>query len=1284
MTSGKRGVSVGVMMTAQFVGRRSLAAVVAGLLILLAAAAVIAASAGAAGAIPADASAKYGRGYTELTEKNIDKLCPDATTDSETEDPESTDTADPGLDEPIVGSDCSIDDEKLWEAVETCMDSDKKSEPDPAKLDEADFLDCMAGKGFGEEDPASEDDEEAPSDEEAVANLSLARLSSSLTSFYVNALSPLGSNESEENTPEAEAEGADATETKAGLEAWGPILGKPGSAGSFVGSPDRSKQESTDWLFSAADAANVSSVNYSAFNRDTRNSGENLTAVPQAESAGSVDTGVEGYLLYGAMLSGMGFDTVMAADGGAAAGRGLSGLLMMGGYAGAGFVDVAFDSVLSVLQWTNPFRFMVDAVSDNTNETFTAGMEGNAEEPPGAFDGLREFFGTVYDAMVKLGWMVTIPMFLAMTVAGMLLLRKFDTGNKMKALIIRIAFLVVGLPLLGTSYTAGLEAMHGASGDAANAQATKVVLSTYVDFEAWVNGPRLQPPTGEKSNGEFWWNEDDDAPNGATAAVARKLALNINSGNRPVWSSFSDTTISKGTADGNDTTWASSVSGENASGQQTGNSASEENSDSKVFTSTMELLNKYRNGDTVSAGGFESSVKAGLIKEMEKYKGSPMEQETRETIASWFQDLASPESLSAMTGAEVKELKNPLIDVADGASFTATRDPSTEYSIMTFGMGQSSESCLNSTVVNHRWDGKADTDARTACNMSPLAMYNYLNTSFGPTSMNVYTPGQTTSSWAREAHASVTAIGTGPAQFMYWFSAMTMLFSFVIIGLAYAMMMMISSFKRGIQLIGAVPFATLGFVAGIAKCVIYTAAMFLEILGTIFIYKVVQELIVVVPTILERPLADRLADGVLEGTRVAAATGTAGVLSLAGENNLHTVVLIITAISSAGLIMFTMMALKIRRSLLDGVDQAVTRLVNKFMDTQASGGMDPGQPGALRQGISRGVGMAGTSMLVGGGLGGDGGDIGGDSDGTGRDGGGAGNPGVPGAGDGSMSVSKDGTLLDNAGNPVTADGSAGGQPLTAADMMPVDAATGNVHDGTGAPILGEDGSPLASEDVAGFDGQGRMLGDNGEVLTDANGNELTSQPAAAAASRLAGDRQVAAGVLSRGLSDFSSGAPAGTPSPSATPVGPQPAAPVEHAGPNRQVGGPLRSDVIANGGGSDDSSVLGHTAALTASSMISQRLAGPQRRRPPEAMGPSGRGAGSAGGNQGGGGASGSMGGQAPQRRSGGAGTAAMSTAALSAAAVNQRSDGQGSRVQNPSTGERGDGAPIPRPPRDN
>lgn len=1251
-------------MTARQLGIRAVCALVAALLGVMTLVGVFTAgTASAQPSEPPDAGMQYGRGYVEIVTENIDELCRGGAAGGSGG---TDDTADPGLDGPVVGgAGCDLSDPALWDAVEVCIDEDMKAEP-ASRIDKAEFLECMATKGFGEEE--KEETSDPARDEQAIANLSLARLSASLTSFYVNSLSPLDIG----NTASSDDE--DSTQTEKVLNSWSRVLNSPGSAGSFVGSPDRSKQESTDWLFSASDAANVSSVNYSAFNRDTTgdatgNDGQGWLSnlINGSEpSSGPVDGGVEGYLLYGAMLSGMGFDTMLAADGADTAGRSLSGLVMMAGYAGAGFVDAAFDSVVSVLQWINPFRFMVDAITENTDQTFTAGMEGSAEEPPGAFDGLREFFGTVYSAMVDLGWMVTIPLFIAMTFAGMLLLRKFDTGSKMKALLIRIAFLVIGLPLLGTSYTAGLDAMKGASGDAASAHATKVVLSTYVDFEAWVNGPRLQPPSTGQSNGEFWWNEDTAAPNGPTAAVARKLALNINASNRPVWSNFADTNIDKSTIDGNDMGWASSVSAPDQIEAGV--------NDAESFTATMELLNKFRSGTTVNAGAFESSIKAGLIQEMERFHDTEQEQEARATIASWFQELSSPEALAAMSKGDVDALTNPLIEVMPTASFTAGRDPSPDYSVMTFGRGESVGECLNTTVVKPGWNGTEGDDPRTSCNMSPLAMFNYLNTSFGPTSMDVYTPGQTTNSWAREAHASVSAIGTGPAAFMYWFSAITMLASFTIIGLAYAMMMLISSIKRGIQLIAAVPFATLGFVAGIAKCVIYTAAMFLEILGTIFIYKVVQELIVVVPTILERPLAERLSDGLSESTQVAAAAGAAGLVSLAGENNLHTIVLIITAVSSAGLIMFTMMALKIRRSLLDGMDQAVTRLVNKFMDTQASGGMDPGQPGALRQGVARGAGMAATSALIGGGVaeaGGDsGGDIGGGSDGSGPDGGGSGTPGVPGAGDGSMKVGDNGELLDKAGNPVVGPD---GQPLTAAEMMPVDAATGNVHDGTGAPIVGEDGSPLNVDDVAGFDGQGRMLGEDGTVLTDANGQELTSQPAAATASRLAGDRAVASGVLARGLSDFPGhGAGLAPTAGQAVSQTPQTTVPVTESAPTdtRTIGGPLRSDAIANGG---DSSILGHAAALTASSMVTQRLAGPPRRKPPEAMGASGKNPGSSGRN-GGGGGSGPTGGSIPQRRGTGASTA-MQSAAMSAAMRNR---------PNERDSEPPPAAPPAAPPRGN
>lgn len=1082
------------------VRKRIVTPVLGALLIFLTALSVLGYSATPAWA---QTSAKFGAGYVELIEDNMSTLCPDSSgssgSDDDDDDEADEGTADSGLPE----DECGLGNEKFDEAVEKCATEDKNKDADD--LDKDKFLECMAKEGFGEEE-----EEETTPEETGVPDQSLGRLSASLTAFYVNSLapSPDGGQIDEDEEASSETEVDPTKET--GLEAWRSIMTQPGMAGGFVGAPDRNKSESSNWLFSAADANNVSRANYAAF-------GTHLSRSDGPAENNRPDAGVEGYLLYGAMLNGLGFDSAGDSDElfSAMAG-GASGLIMMFAYFGAGSVDAIFDAVVGVLQWTNPFRFMVDAITAETNPEFTTGMRDGPEPPNGALDGIKEFFTDIYGIMVDIGWMVTIPLFLATTFAGMLLLRRFETGDKVKQLIIRIAFLVVGVPLLGVSYTAGLTAMQGASGEAASSHATKVVLSTYVDFEGWLGTSRLAPPTSAMSGGggdpsalgEFWWNVENQAPNGPTAASARMLALNINADTREAWKMYASNDLQRA----GDQHWGESMVQEGSADGGSGGTSPE------TFTTTVDMLNRFVRKETVSAGNFETSIKAGLSGLLEAHP------ELEPTMYKWTQDYTSPESLASMTASDVADMRNPLIQIQDGASFNAV--PSRGQGVVHFTPGTSArDGCTNDRVVPVGWTPEGDADPRANCNMSPVAAYNYLNTEFGSSGMKMYSGSMNPSEWSRNAHASVSSVGAGPAKFMYWFSAVTMLVSFTIIGIAYAISMMISSLKRTVQLIGSVPFATMGFMGAIAKVVIYTAALFLELFGTIFIYKVVQELIVAIPSIFERPLAEAFAgNGSMSADQVAGAAGAAiGAASLAGEGNLGTLVLIITAVSSLGLILFTAMALKIRRSLLDGLDEAVTQLVNKFMGTQSSAGMAPGQPGAMRQGIARGAGMAVPAMVMSGGLGGGGGEAsaelagaegGSGGDGSGPDGGGGGNPGAPGAGDGSMRVGENGGLTDAAGNPVVG---GGGTQMTAMDMVPVDA-YGNLAGGDGGAIIGEDGSPLAAGDVAGFDGQGRLIDDSGEVMRDANGNELMSNPASAAAGKLAGDKAVAAQALSRGLS----------------------------------------------------------------------------------------------------------------------------------------------------------------------
>src|SRR5699024_11667042 len=96
-------------------------------------------------------------------------------------------------------------------------------------------------------------------------------------------------------------------------------------------------------------------------------------------------------------------------------------------------------------------------------------------------------------------------------------------------------------------------------------------------------------------------------------------------------------------------------------------------------------------------------------------------------------------------------------------------------------------------------------------------------------------------------------VGTGTMSFIYWFNAVVLLGSFVLIGFGYAFAMIIGNLRRGLQLITAIPFATLGAIAGIAKVVVYSIALIMEVIITIFLYKFVKELLIALPSIFMMP-----------------------------------------------------------------------------------------------------------------------------------------------------------------------------------------------------------------------------------------------------------------------------------------------------------------------------------------------------------------------------------------------------------------------------------------------
>lgn len=925
-------------------------------------------------------------------------------------------------------------------------------------------------------DKLKEDDEEDDSTQKP-DDYSLYRMSSALTAFYVNSLIPGGGEDA--STGGDDTEGGEGTESEAsaGLDAWRPILGADnennsnGSAGAFVAAPSKDFLENKNWLLGSGDAKNDAVFSYKSFERKQE----------------APDAGVSNYVYYGAALSGLGFDNTSARDSMDTARNKAMGYGVMATFVGAGFVDTLFDGIVNILAKTNPFGIMVDAITPHTNATFTEGMRSDAVDEDGNFNDLKKFIGRMYDGFVQIGWLVTIPVFIGLAIAGMLLSRRYAVGDGLKKIFIRVGFLVVGIPLLGVTYTAGLESMQGAGGDAASANAAKIVNSTYVDFESWVNESRLAMPEGTVVT----WDKNNSKPSATAEAAARESALKINT------SSNEDLRdVTKVTTNGDSDDFVSAVVKDKDTSSQ------------KVNASTLGMLNRYISGDTISSASYESQVKA----ELTRLANDPDSGVEPSEVLGWVKDFTSADSIASMSAKDVQAMTgkdvtkaNPVIQVAPNSGIrvldydaptSSSSEDANERNIQFLSNGDSRNGCSANLVTSRQDDQSAGSPGM--CNMSPLAMYNYLNTSFDNTSATAFSPDNSTSAWTREQHQSVNAIGSGMMSFIYWFSAIVLLGSFALIGFIYGLAMMFNIIKRSVLLIAAVPFATMGFIAGITKVIVYTIAMFLELFMTLFVYKVVQEFLMTIPSLIEKPI-----------------------VGMASESSKTIAVMGVTVLCSIAIIIFTVIAVKLRSSLTQAMDEASTNAINKVVGTGVSSASDPSSGGGLKAGIARGAAMgAASKMMSGGSDGGEavadsvdasGADMNGaavagsgagtalgtdtdpqgmDSDNADADGSGIIDPNAANAdaGQGQLpageyNVDGDGDLTDADGNPVM---NADGSNANISDVAGTDS-DGYITDGNGQPVIGENGEPIHSSDAQGIDRHGNLMGKDG-ALTDQNGN----------------------------------------------------------------------------------------------------------------------------------------------------------------------------------------------------
>jgi hypothetical protein len=426
--------------------------------------------------------------------------------------------------------------------------------------------------------------------------------------------------------------------------------------------------------------------------------------------------------------------------------------------------------------------------------------------------------------IMNLSWTIVVPALTAVMAMNILLLR-MQPSSQIVLFIKRVVFIGIGVPIAAVLYTSTLNNMGEIL--TKDTPSTRLVVASFIDFESWVDTSRLSP-VAPNALIESSPKGVDGATNDGGAASARmlkqlrKTTLALNKINNTGFSGLSDFTGSDAHNSITGGIWNTG-----SRGQGFGGAEAEADSD-KPSEAVFGLLNRYTKGSFYSAAAW--STKMG------KY-------------------LISTGQLG-YNGDNAQNTANAMFASTDEASDWMDREQLDNSAIWAKGRTtniQWADQPVN-IFANGLLTGNVDTNGVmtwTNGGLSSLAMYNYLSTSFEPTSLVTYSTANSVSEHTMLQHFNVGIIGSGVLKLLYWANMIVCIGVLALIGLSYSLGMAISNIKRGIQLLLAIPMATLGVLKGIAQVLVYLVLMICEVIGTAFMYSFISELFMVFATMIE-------------------------------------------------------------------------------------------------------------------------------------------------------------------------------------------------------------------------------------------------------------------------------------------------------------------------------------------------------------------------------------------------------------------------------------------------
>lgn len=694
-------------------------------------------------------------------------------------------------------------------------------------------------------------------------------------------------------------------------------IGSPGDAGSYLAySPDNDENK-YNFLISAFTKASAS---YSY----------NMTY-----SFGDTNSDFYGYTAYGSLLSSLGLDKY-GKEGSTEFGRIIGGSMLVLWYMAASSVPRVFSWIIDVLNTLNPFGLLIntDMKGTGTVSLTNSAVSSSATASSGTFAALRDWYTKLINWMTKFSWQIMIPLCIALLIAGFLLFKNMGaTKNRAKKLLIRIVFLAIGIPLLGTMYTTVLTDMKTVVEAPATAPDV-AVASTIIDFGAWVSSSNLLPPYSGSENLLSGQIVDTDThkiePTTESYWALKNYCINLNKDYADYIGNITLLSDNSSDIEHSMTEWSTAVL--------------ERGSDSSsiVNTGIMKMLANYLTGDVVTSGSYASTIAASHSSSSDKaivimFRNMNTFKKWKD---NWKDDWPSNESVN-------DQQINQLCTDAPWGSFMTN--------------GALSGSAAPSHQAGNKWydetwkfaNGQLNWGATryikgrgdVTLGLSDMAMYNYLNTQFKSTEAVVYSPLDTVSVLSQIYHKSVNSIGTGFLGFLFVFHTLVTLAVYAIIGWCYAIGLLFQNLKRMVTLLIKIPAAALGVMRSMAQVVAYIVAMIVEVIATILLYSIVMRMM------------DAITSVIMQG---------ASSLFASDNSTSPATLMLMLVVVSIALIVFGVAAIKARKTIIKAIDEGLNGLIGRVFGTDNLMPTPEPKNHPIANGLMTGAAMAAGNRLMGG------------------------------------------------------------------------------------------------------------------------------------------------------------------------------------------------------------------------------------------------------------------------------------------------------------------------------